>query len=434
MMPSMNYALHTTPSTHNTDDIAALMQRMGKDAKAAYRTLAIATDAAKNKALHAAADALEAQQDAIMQANAKDMVFGREKGLSEAMLDRLMLDEGRISGMAKGLRAIATFPDPVGRELEASEQPNGLHIRKVTVPLGVIGIIYESRPNVTADAGGLCIKSGNAAILRGGSESLHSSGAIVACLHAGLEAAGLPAQAVQLIPTRDRAAVGELLQMTEYVDVIVPRGGKGLTERIARDSRIPTIQHLDGNCHIYVHHSANIEKAAQVIRNAKLRRTGICGATESLVIDASIADVALPAILDVLEDVDVRGDARAMQADSRISAAHEDDWGEEYLDRIVSVKTVDTLEEAITHVNHYSSHHTDAIMAEEVETAQAFQQQVDSAIVMHNTSTQFADGGEFGMGAEIGISTGRLHARGPVGCQQLTTYKYVVDSDYAVRG
>ncbi len=423
----------TQTALHHTTDIPALMHQIGQQAKQAYRALATATPEAKNAALHAAADALLARTTALQEANAQDMEFGRQKGLSHAMLDRLLLNDARIQGMAEGLRAIAALPDPVGHELERTTQPNGLTIAKVSVPLGVIGIIYESRPNVTADAGGLCLKSGNAAILRGGSESLHSSSAIAACLHEGLQAAGLPEYAIQLIPTRDRAAVGEMLTMTDSIDIIVPRGGKGLTERIARDSRIPTIQHLDGNCHVYVHRSADADKAVHIIQNAKLRRTGICGAAESLVIDESIIDALLPDIINALDGVEIRGDARAQQADSRVVSASDADWGQEYLDAIISVKTVSGIEDAIAHINHYSSYHTDAIIAEDTQAVAAFQQQVDSAIVMHNTSTQFADGGEFGMGAEIGISTGRLHARGPVGCRELTTYKYVVTSDGAVR-
>ncbi len=416
------------------DTITELMHAIGAGAKQAYRTLAIASTEDKNKALQAAADAIEANAKSILLANQKDMAAAKEKGLSGSMLDRLKLDADRISAIASGVRAIATLADPVGEMLEEyTRKENGLTIKRVSVPLGVIGIIYESRPNVTADAGALCIKSGNAAILRGGSESFHSSEAIVACMHEGLRSAGLPESAVQLVPTRDRAAVGEMLTMTETIDIIVPRGGKSLTERIARESRIPTIQHLDGNCHIYVHASADKDKAINIIKNAKLRRTGICGATESLVIDASIVNAYLPAIIDALEGCEFRGDAKAQAADGRVKPAADNDWGEEYLDAILSVKVVQTPEQAIEHVNHFSSHHTDAIIAEDDIIVAQYQREIDSAIVMHNTSTQFADGGEFGMGAEIGISTGRLHARGPVGCKQLTTYKYVVSSDGATR-
>jgi glutamate-5-semialdehyde dehydrogenase len=406
---------------------------IGAKAKAAYRILALASDASKNKALLMAEDKLKADAAKIIAANALDMANGKSKGLSEAMLDRLELNEKRIIAMADGLRAIAEFPDPVGQELEHWDRPSGIDIAKITVPLGVIGIIYESRPNVTADAGALCLKSGNAAILRGGSDSINSSKAIVECLHYGLNAAGLPADAVQLIENPARAIVGEMLQAVNFIDVIVPRGGKSLTERIAADSRIPTIQHLDGNCHIYVHESADLAKTLRVIHNAKLRRTGVCGAVESLLIDEKIAGQLLPQIIDILPETEVRGDAAACTLDKRITPANDDDWAAEYLDKIISVKIVSGVKEAVQHINQYGSHHTDCIMAEDVDIVAEFLNAVDSAIVMHNTSTQFADGGEFGMGAEIGISTGRLHARGPVGAAQLVTYKYVVRSDGALR-
>ena len=412
------------------------MQQMGEAARAAYRELATASTRQKDEALRHAATALRERTAALLEANAKDMAFGREKGLSDAMLDRLALDETRIEAMAKGLENIAALPDPVGKELAAWDGPqNGLHIKRVSVPLGVIGIIYESRPNVTADAGALCLKSGNAAILRGGSESLHSSGAIVGCLHEGLSKAGLPKEAVQLVPTRDRAAVGAMLTMVGLIDVIVPRGGLSLTQRVAEQSRIPTILHLDGNCHSYVHSSAAAAKAVELILNSKMRRTGICGATESLVIDEAVVDTLLPKIVDRLMGAGcvIVGDRRAQTADDRIGAATDEDWGTEYLAAKLSVKTVSGIDEAMTHINHYSSHHTDAIIAEDKDAQALFCNRIDSAIVMVNSSTQFADGGEFGMGAEIGISTGRLHARGPVGCDQLTTYKYVVASDGATR-
>jgi glutamate-5-semialdehyde dehydrogenase len=415
------------------DNLSALIQEMGEKAKAAYRMLAIAPADTKNRALLSAADEMIACMPRLLEANARDMAHGKEKGLSLAMLDRLALSETRITNIAEGLRSIAALPDPVGRELERSLQPSGITITKVSVPLGVIGIIYESRPNVTADAGALCLKSGNAAILRGGSESIYSSKAIVECLHHGLMAAGLPEDAVQLIPVRDREAVGKMLTLTDCIDVIVPRGGKSLTERISRESRIPTILHLDGNCHIYIHANADKEKTLRVVRNAKLRRTGVCGATESLVIDEAIVDTLLPALLDQLQGVEVRGDMRAMRSDARVINATEEDFATEYLDSILSVKVVQSVTEAIAHINYYGSHHTDTIMTEDAAVALQFLQEVDSAIVMQNTSTQFADGGEFGMGAEIGISTGRLHARGPVGCSQLTTYKYIVTSDGAIR-
>ncbi len=419
-----------------TDDVTSLMADIGSNARRAYEALANATTEQKNKALKQSAVMMREHAQDILTANAKDMEAAKAKGLEGPMLDRLLLDEARIDGIAKGLESIAELKDPVGHVLSEWDGPgNGLHIQRVSVPLGVIGIIYESRPNVTADAGALCLKSGNAAILRGGSESFHSSRAIVDIMHKGLEAADLPAHAVQLIPTTDRAAVGEMLTMTGVIDIIVPRGGQSLTERIARESRIPTIQHLDGNCHTYIHSAADVEKAAKLVQNAKLRRTGICGATESLVIDEDVIDDMLPRIVDALDEkgCEVRGDERAQKADARIKPASPEDWGTEYLDAIISVKTVSGLEEAISHVNHYSSHHTDAIVTEDSVTASRYTQAIDSAIVMVNTSTQFADGGEFGMGAEIGISTGRLHARGPVGADQLTTYKYVVSSDGSTR-
>ena len=402
------------------------MMVIGADARAAYQQLAEATEEQKNTALNAAADALMASKHSILEANAKDMAAAEQKGLSKAMLDRLLLNEARIQGMADGIRAIAELPEPVGKLLTEWDRPNGLKIARVTVPLGVIGIIYESRPNVTADAGALCLKSGNAAILRGGSESFYSSKAIVECIHAGLKAAGLPEQAVQTVPTTDRRAVGEMLTMNGVIDIIVPRGGLGLTKRVAEESRVPTILHLDGNCHTYIHSKADAEMAASVVKNAKLRRTGICGATESLVMDEAVVDSILPKIVDALEGCEVRGDERAQHADKRVKAASDEDWGTEYLDAIVSVKTVANLEEAIQHVNRYSSHHTDAIITADDAAAAEYLARIDSAIVMHNASTQYADGGEFGMGAEIGISTGRLHARGPVGADQLVTYKYVV--------
>ncbi len=410
------------------------MAAIGRQARMAYRTLAEASTEQKDTALTAAGAALRHAQDALLAANAKDMEAAREKGISGPLLDRLALDAKRIEAMAAGLEAIAALPDPVGKTLAAWERPNGLRISRVSVPLGVIGIIYESRPNVTADAGALCLKSGNAAILRGGSESFHSSRAIVRCLHEGLQKAGLPPEAIQLVPTRDRAAVGEMLGMVGVIDIIVPRGGKSLTERIAKESRIPTIQHLDGNCHTYIHRDADPDMAVRVVENAKLRRPGICGATESLVIDRA-ALALLPRIADALASggCELRGDEEARAADSRITPASEEDWGMEYLDKIISVKTVADTEEAITHINRYSSGHTEAILTKNTKIARRFLEGVDSAIVMHNASTQFADGGEFGMGAEIGISTGRLHARGPVGCEQLTTYKYVVIGNGTIR-
>ncbi len=412
-----------------------MMDEMGMRAKAASQALRSIPAESVANALVAAAAELRFSQAMILAANDEDVSKAKSKGLSGAMVDRLLLDEPRIEAVAKSLEAIAAMPDPNGRTLAEWEQPNGLRIKRVSVPLGVIGIIYESRPNVTADAAAICLKSGNAAILRCGSESFHSSKAIMNCLIAGFMSAKIPEHTIQLVPTTDRAAVGEMLTMRDYIDIIIPRGGKALTERIAKESRIPTIQHLDGNCHIYVHESANPAKTVAVIENAKLRRTGICGAVESLVIDDSIVETILPTIVDTLHErgCEIRGDAAACASDDRIKKASDSDWGTEYLDAIISVKTISGMNEALSHIERYSSHHTDAIITEDEDAAARFTQAVDSAIVMVNTSTQFADGGEFGMGAEIGISTGRLHARGPVGCQQLTTYKYVVDSDGATR-
>lgn len=412
-----------------------IMEQLGRNAKQACRILATSSDKQRSKALIEAAKQLRNRKNDIISANNKDLENATAKGLEASMIDRLKLNEDRIESIASGLEAIASLENPVGKNLASWERPNGLDISRVTVPLGVIGIIYESRPNVTADAGALCLKSGNVAILRGGSESVHSSKAIVECLHAGLEANNLPINAIQLVPTTDRAAVGIMLTLPQYIDVIVPRGGKGLCKRIQDESKIPTLQHLDGNCHSYVHESADIDKAVKLVENAKMRRTGICGATETLVIDKNIADKALPKIVDSLsaKDCEIRGDEQAQKIDSRIIAANDADWDTEFLDKIISVKVVDDINEAIDFVNTHSSHHTDAIIAEDKTAAEAFCNQIDSAIVMLNTSTQFADGGEFGMGAEIGISTGRLHARGPVGVEQLVTYKYVVKSEGAVR-
>lgn len=413
--------------TKAVSDIPALMRQLGENARTAYQALAEAATDQKNKALLAAAATLRAQRAEILKANEKDLQAAKQAGVSGPMLERLVLNDARIEAMAKGLEDIAALPDPVGAVLSEWERPNGLKIARVAVPLGVIGIIYESRPNVTADAGALCLKAGNAAILRGGSDSLHSSQAIAACLHEGLRQAGLPENAIQLVPTTDRAAVGEMLNMVGLIDIIVPRGGQSLTQRVQDESRVPTLLHLTGNCHTYIHASADPAMAREVLLNAKMRRTGICGATESIVIDRAALNL-LPMLTDALTEAgcEIRGDAEAQTTDSRIKPATEDDWGTEYLDAIVSVKVVSSAEDAITHINRYSSHHTDAIIANDAAAAETFTRKVDSAIVMHNASTQFADGGEFGMGAEIGIATGRLHARGPVGAAQLTTYKYVV--------
>lgn len=419
-----------------SSDNTRLISDLAAKARAASLKLSTSTVKQRNDALLKAAAEIRTNKNSIQDANAKDMQAAQNKGLSDAMLDRLKLDDARIESIAKGLEAIAELPDPLDRVLAEWDRPNGLTIKRVPVPLGVIGIIYESRPNVTADAGALCIKSGNAAILRGGSESFHSSAAIVACLHEGLRSANLPEEAVQSIPTTDRAAVGAMLTATGEIDIIIPRGGKGLTARVQSESRVPTILHLDGNCHSYIHSGAEVDKAARIIANAKMRRTGICGATESVLVDSTIAIQALPVLADALKDAGcqiIRGDEAACKADSRIEPATAEDWDTEYLAPIISVKTVSGVEEAITHINTHGSHHTDCILTEDADAAAKFQKEVDSAIVMHNTSTQFADGGEFGMGAEIGISTGRLHARGPVGVEQLTTFKYVVSSDGATR-
>jgi len=411
------------------------MHELGRKARDASRHLAEAKNGDKDMALVIAARCLREYSADILEANAKDVSAAIAKKLDAAMIDRLMLDPKRIESMAAGLETIATVPDPVNRLLDEWERPNGLVMQRVSIPLGVIGIIYESRPNVTADAAALCIKSGNAAILRGGSESLNSSQAIMKCIQEGLRAAALPADCVQMVPTVDREAVGIMLGMTGLIDVIVPRGGKSLTERVAKDSRIPTILHLDGNCHTYIHKEANEEMAMKVLVNAKMRRLGVCGATESLLIDAEIAPKLLPKIADefVRLGCAMKGDEAAQKISAHIHAASEEDWGTEYLAAVISIKVVKDVEEAIAHINRYGSHHTDAIITESKAAARSFLRGVDSAIVMHNTSTQFADGGEFGFGGEIGISTGRLHARGPVGAEQLTTYKYVIHGTGQVR-
>jgi glutamate-5-semialdehyde dehydrogenase len=410
------------------NEVHDMMQALAQKSREAYVVLAAAKSEQKDMALVQAALALREHASGILHANEKDIEFAREKGLDAAQIDRLTLDEKRIEAMAAGLETITTLPDPVNKMMEEWTRPNGLTIQKVSIPLGVIGIIYESRPNVTADAAGLAIKSGNAAILRGGSECLHSSTVIAECIHHGLKAAGLPESAVQVVPTRDRAAVDAMLTLSGLIDVIIPRGGKSLCARVQQDSRIPTLLHLDGNCHTYIHEKADPEMARTVLLNAKMRRVGICGATESLLIDEAVAASMLPMLAGALADAgcEMRGDAAAQAADKRIKPASDDDWSTEYLAPIISVKVVKNIDEAIDHINRYGSHHTDAIITREVSTARVFLRKVDSAIVMHNTSTQFADGGEFGFGAEIGIATGRLHARGPVGAEQLTTYKYVV--------
>ncbi len=418
----------TRPGDDPGDDLAERMAELGRAARAAAGELALASGEAKARALDAAAAVIRARQAGILEANGRDMAGARTKGLSAALLDRLELNPERVEAMAAGLEQIALFPDPIGRTLAAWERPNGLRIARVSVPLGVIGIIYESRPNVTADAGGLCLKAGNAAILRGGSESFHSSGAILEGLQIGLDAAGLPRAAVQRPPTTDRAAVGLLLTMSDTVDVIVPRGGRGLIERVYAESRIPVLAHLEGLCHTFVERAADPAMAREVVLNAKMRRTGVCGATETLLIDRPVLRSHLPGILDDLAAAgcELRGDAEVRSLDSRVTPATPADWDTEYLAPILSIKVVDGVDEAVAHINRHGSHHTDAIITGDAAAAERFLERVDAGIVMHNASTQYADGGEFGMGAEIGISTGKLHARGPVGAEQLTSIKYVV--------
>ena len=415
-------------------DLGQQMNEMGARARAAASVLAYALPEAKTKALLTAADAMVAATDHIIAENAKDLDYGREKGLTDAMMDRLMLDAGRIAAMAEGLRTIAGQADPVGEVIAEWDQPTGLHIRRVRTPLGVIGVIYESRPNVTADAGALCLKSGNAVILRGGSESLHSAAAIHACLVQGLQAAGLPEDAVQIVPTRDRAAVEHLLKMTEFVDVIVPRGGKGLVGLVQREARVPVFAHLEGIVHIYIDKSADPQKTMDVVLNAKTRRTGICGAAECLLIHQDVLDTLGRDILQALTHagVEVRGDAAISKLDGIIPATDED-WGKEYLDSIIAAKTVADVDAAIAHIQTYSSSHTECVMCEDMAVRDKFFERIDSAILMHNASTQFADGGEFGMGAEIGIATGKMHARGPVGAAQLTSFKYLVEGNGTTR-
>ena len=408
-------------------DVAVIMAEIGVQARAAMRVLALAPEAQKNAALAAMSAALRSASAAILAANLEDVAEARTGGATDAYLDRLKLDDKRIAAIADGVDAVRALKDPVGAVLESWTRPNGMTIERVRVPLGVIGVIYESRPNVTADAGALCLKAGNAVILRGGSDSFRSSQAIHAALVQGLRAAGLPEAAISLVPTRDRAAVGLMLGgLDGNVDVIVPRGGKGLVARVQTEARVPVFAHLDGNCHIYIDGAANPEMAKTVLLNAKLRRTGVCGAVETLLVDRAAAATHLKPLVTMLLDggCEVRGDKATQAVDTRVKTATEEDWSTEYLDAIISVKVVDDVDAAIAHIEHYGSHHTDAIITDDTAAAQKFLAQVDSAIVLHNASTQFADGGEFGFGAEIGIATGRLHARGPVGTEQLTTFKY----------
>ena len=412
------------------------MAPIGRAAVAAAGVLARATATQKNAGLEAAARALRGRSDEILAANARDLEVARSSGLAPAMIDRLTLDEGRVEAMASGVEEIVRLADPIGTVLAEWTRPNGLRIQRVRVPLGVIGIIYESRPNVTCDAGALCLKSGNAAILRGGSESHHSSAAIHACLVDGLRAASLPDACIQLVPTTDRAAVGFMLAgMADWIDVLVPRGGRSLVARVQQEARVPVIGHLEGNCHVYVDRAADLNMARAIVRNAKLRRTGICGAAETLLVDrACVATHLTPIVRDLLDaGCEVRGDATVRKVDARVRPATEDDWYTEYLDAVIAAKVVDGVDDAIAHIARYGSAHTESIVTEDPAAAERFLSRVDSAIVLHNASTQFADGGEFGMGAEIGISTDRFHARGPVGVEQLTSYKYVVRGTGQVR-
>ncbi|WP_100261127.1 glutamate-5-semialdehyde dehydrogenase [Qipengyuania seohaensis] len=419
--------------TDQTLDPQIHIHDLGQRARRAARGLVSASTEAKNTALREAAKALRDATHELLDANGKD-VASVEGKKPESFIDRLRLTEDRIEGMAKALEEIAELPDPVGRKLATFERPNGLSIERVAVPIGVIGMIYESRPNVGADASALCLKSGNAIILRGGSESRHSTRVIVEAMQKGLEAADLPKDAVQTVQTTDRAAVAALLKADEFVDLVIPRGGRGLVELVRDQASVPTLLHLDGNCHSYVHAAADVDKAVKVIRNAKLRRTGICGATESIVIDRAIADQVVPRIADAMAaDCELRGDAEAVAIDDRLKPASDEDWSTEYLDPIASVKIVDGLKEGIAWVEDHSSHHTDAILTEDADAARQFLTSVDSAVVMHNASTQFSDGGEFGMGAEIGIATGKMHARGPVGLEQLCSFKYLVHGDGQTR-
>lgn len=411
-----------------------MMHSLGRNAREAARFLATASTEAKNKALKEAARLMRQESDALLEANKKDM-DALPSDTSKAMRDRLLLTPERIEAIAKGLEDVAALPDPVGRVLASWERPNGLKISRVATPLGVIGVIYESRPNVTADAGALCFKSGNAVILRGGSDSFHSSAKITEIMHEGLRLAGLPETCIQSVPTADRAAVGEMLKMDEYIDVIVPRGGKSLIQRITEESRIPLFKHLNGICHTYIHSAADLKKAKDIVLNAKMRRTGTCNSTETLLVDEAVLHTILPEVLDTLikAGCEIRGDEKVQALDNRVVPAVEEDWDTEYLDSILSVKSVKDIGEAVAHIAAHSSHHTESIITEDKSAAERFLNEVDSAVVMHNASTQFCDGGQFGMGAEIGIATGRLHARGPIGLEQLTIFKYQVRGDGQIR-
>ena len=409
--------------------IAGMMQELGRRARAAATMLADASTEAKNAALEAMGRHIDARRADILAANEKDIALAKEKGRPDAFIDRLMLNDARIDAIISSLNVIRDLPDPVGSVMDEWERPNGLKIARVRVPLGVVGIIYEARPNVTADAGALCMKSGNAVILRGGSDSFHSSEVLVECLRAGLDEAGLPEDAILMVPTTDRAAAGEMLRgLDGNIDVIVPRGGKSLVARVQEEARVPVFAHLEGLCHTYIDRDADVEKAVNVTLNAKMRRPGICGATETALVDAAGAERLLAPVVKALLEAgcEVRGDEATQAVDARVKPATEEDWRTEYLAPIISIKLVDGVEGAIEHIRRYGSQHTDAIITENPETAERFLKEVDSAIVMHNASTQFADGGEFGFGAEIGIATGHIHARGPVGLEQLTIFKYQV--------
>jgi glutamate-5-semialdehyde dehydrogenase len=417
-------------------DTAQLMAAIGRKARAAMRPLAIASTAAKNAALSAMADAILRDEKTILEANAIDVANGEEAGLSPSFMDRLKLDAARIRAMSDGIREIAALKDPVGDVITEWDRPNGLHIERVRTPLGVIGVIYESRPNVTADAGALCLKAGNAVVLRGGSDSINSSAAIHACLVEGLKATGLPQEAIQLVPTTDRAAVGEMLKgLSGNLDVIIPRGGRSLVERVQNEARVPVFAHLEGICHLYVDKSADLDMAVKIAVNAKMRRTGICGAAETLLVDRAVASTHLVPVLEALRAAgcEIHADADVLRAFSDAKPATDADWVTEYLDAIIAVKLVDGVGSAIDHIETFSSHHTEAIVAEDAAAVERFFNEIDSAILLHNASTQFADGGEFGMGAEIGIATGKMHARGPVGVEQLTSFKYRVRGNGQVR-
>jgi glutamate-5-semialdehyde dehydrogenase len=423
-------------SIEGTGDIAAALGEIGRQARAAARTLALASTAQKDRALELMAGAVRAQAAAILAANAEDIAEARGSGMAGALLDRLMLNIERIEDIASAIDAVRALKDPVGVITESWSRPNGMFIERVKVPLGVIGIIYESRPNVTADAGALCLKSGNAAVLRGGSDSLRTSRAIIAALGQGLRETGLPEAAIQLVPTRDRAAVGLMLNgLDGNIDVIVPRGGKSLVQRVQSEARVPVFAHLEGVCHVYVDKAASLDMAKNLVLNAKMRRTGVCGAAETLLVDRAATDKFLKPLVEMLIEAkcEIHGDKATQAVDKGVKAATEEDWSTEYLDAIIAVKVVDGVAGAIEHIERYGSHHTDAIVTDDRAAAEKFLREVDSAIVLHNASTQFADGGEFGFGAEIGIATGRLHARGPVGVEQLTTFKYRIRGSGQIR-